>query len=167
MEYFKNICYFSKFIILLVLFFTFLVAFGIPAYRNYNRFKVVIDETTEEPQPLLTPAMTMYSYWCNPFKGFKDGYINPDDWTHFDGDWLKFFTNTCGRINIILHNTTDLHNCFTQISYSQEEMVLSTELFNFPYNIYEQIDIQWGKTYNLGRYPFTCYIHSFEFVIIF
>ena len=59
MEYFKNICYFSKFIILLVLFFTFLVAFGIPAYRNYNRFKVVIDETTEEPQPLLTPAMTV------------------------------------------------------------------------------------------------------------
>ena len=59
MEYFKNICYCSKFIILLVLFFTFLLAFGKPAYMDFNRFKVMVDETTVEPQPLLTPAMTV------------------------------------------------------------------------------------------------------------
>ena len=59
MKYFKNIFYISKFIILLVLFFTFFFAFGKPAYRDYNRHKVVVDETTEEPQPLLTPAMTV------------------------------------------------------------------------------------------------------------
>ena len=59
MEYFKNILYISKFIIFLILFFTFFFAFGKPAYREYNRFKVVVDETTAEPQPLLTPAMTV------------------------------------------------------------------------------------------------------------
>ena len=37
-------------------------------------------------------------------------------------------------------------------------MVISTELFNFPNNTYEQIDIQWGKNYNLGSYPFACYV---------
>ena len=71
---------------------------------------------------------------------------------------MKFFISTCGRINITLQNTSDLYNCFTQISYSQEEMVISTELFNFPNNTYEQIDIQWGKNYNLGSYPFACYV---------
>ena len=59
MKYFKNIFYFSKFIIWLVLFFTFLFVFGKPAYKDYNRFKVMVDESTAEPQPLLTPAMTI------------------------------------------------------------------------------------------------------------
>ena len=59
MKYFKNIFYLSKFIIWLVLFFTFLFVFGKPAYKDYNRFKVMVDESTAEPQPLLTPAMTV------------------------------------------------------------------------------------------------------------
>ena len=59
MKYFKNIFYFSKFIMWLVLFFTFLFVFGEPAYKDYNRFKVMVDESTAEPQPLLTPAMTI------------------------------------------------------------------------------------------------------------
>ena len=59
MKYFKNIFYFSKFIIWLVLFFTFLFVFGKPAYMDYNRFKVMVDESKEDSQPLMTPAMTI------------------------------------------------------------------------------------------------------------
>ena len=84
------------------------------------------------------------------FKGFKEEYINSDDWKNFDGDWLKFFTTTCGRINIELHNTSDLYRCFTEITYSQEEMVLSTELYHFKNASYEPMDVQWQKNYNLG-----------------
>ena len=95
----------------------------------------------------------MVIWICHSAKwSFKDEFINPDDWQNFDGDWLKFFTSTCGRINIKLHNTSDLYNCFTQISYSQEEMVLSTEIFNFPNNTYKPIDIHWRRNYNLGNF---------------
>ena len=86
------------------------------------------------------------------FKGFKEEYINPDDWKKFDGDWLKFFTSTCGRINIELHNTSDLYRCFTEITYSQEEVVLSTELYHFNNASYEPMNVQWKKNYNLGTW---------------
>ena len=93
------------------------------------------------------------------FKGFKEEYINQDDWKNFDGDWLKFFTTTCGRINIELHNTSDLYRCFTEITYGQEEIVLSTELYHFNNASYEPMNVQWKKNYNLGTWFYSALLN--------
>ena len=72
---------------------------------------------------------------------------------------MKFFTSTCGRINIELHNTSDLYRCFTEISYSQEEMVLTTELYHFNNASYEKMDIYWQKNYNLGTWFYSAMLN--------